>query len=115
LAHLGAVELAADQALDAPDGVLAVGDHLALGGVAEDALLVLRLGDDGGDDPGALGIGHDQRLAPLQVADAGVGRPQVDADVLGHQGSGAGAAAGPAAGWTTGTATLVRAGRSSLS
>ena len=41
------VEGAADQALDGEEGALGVGDRLALGRLADEALAVVREGDDG--------------------------------------------------------------------
>ncbi len=43
---IGIVEAAADQALDRENGVVGVGDGLALGRLADQALAVLGEGDD---------------------------------------------------------------------
>lgn len=48
LLHLGFGELAADQALGSVNGVLGVGDGLALGGCAHQDFAVFLIGDDGG-------------------------------------------------------------------
>ena len=43
-------------------------------------------GDDRRDDPGPLGVGHDQGFPAFKITDAGIGRPQVNADIFGHYG-----------------------------
>ena len=82
LAHLGL--LAAHEALDGEDGVLRVGDRLALGDGADEALAALREGDDGRGGATALGVLDDGRLAALEDGHARVRRAEVDADGLGH-------------------------------
>jgi hypothetical protein len=58
LGHDGIIEIAADQALDREEGVGRVGDRLALGRLADQALAVLLDGDDrgGGAAPSAFSI-----------------------------------------------------------
>ena len=77
------VEAAADQALDAEDGVLGVGDGLPLGGLA-DQRLVLRIADDGGRGARAFRVLDDAGLAAIHDGDAAVGGPEVDTDDLCH-------------------------------
>ena len=69
----------ADQALDGKDGVLGIGDRLALRGLADQALLVGE-GDDRGRGPRPFGILDDPRLAAVHDGDAGVGGAEVDTD-----------------------------------
>ncbi len=82
LLHLGL--LAAHEALDGEDGVLGVGDGLALGDRADEALAGLREGDDRRGRAAALGVLDDGRLAALEHRHARVRRAQVDADGLAH-------------------------------
>ena len=78
------VEAAADQALDREEGVGRVGDRLALGRLADQALAVVQEGDDGGRGARALGVlDHLGRLA-VHDGDARVGGAEVDADNLAH-------------------------------
>ena len=82
LAHLGL--LAAHEALDREDGVGGVGDRLALGDGADEALAALREGDDGRGGAPALGVLDDRRLAALEDGHARVRGAEVDADGLCH-------------------------------
>ena len=84
LAHLGL--LAAHEALDGEDGVLRVGDRLALGDGADEALARLGEGDDGRRGAAALGVLDDGRLAALEDGHARVRRAEVDTDGLAHVG-----------------------------
>ena len=86
LAHLGL--LAAHEALDGEDGVLRVGDGLALGDGADEALAALREGDDRRGGATAFSVLDDGRLAALEDGHARVRRAEVDADGLAHVGSG---------------------------
>ncbi len=83
LAHLGL--LAAHEALDREDRVLRVGDGLALGNRADEALAGGRECDDRGGRAPALGVLDDGGLAPLEHGHARVGRAQVDANGLAHK------------------------------
>ena len=84
LAHLGL--LAAHEALDGEDGVLRVGDGLALGDGADEALAALREGDDRRGGATAFSVLDDGRLAALEDGHARVRRAEVDADGLAHVG-----------------------------
>ncbi len=83
-AYLRVVPAATHEALDRVDGVGRVGDRLALGQLADEALAGLGEGDDGGDGAAALGGRDDGGLAALHDGDDGVGRAEVDADDLAH-------------------------------
>ena len=78
------IELAADQALDGEEGVFRVGDRLALGLLADQPLAAFGEGDHRRGGAGAFRVGDDDRLAAFHDGDAGVGRPQVDADDFSH-------------------------------
>ena len=82
LAHLGL--LAAHEALDREDRVLRVGDRLALGDRADEALAGGRERDHGRGRAAALGVLDDGRLATLEHGHARVRRAEVDAYGLGH-------------------------------
>ena len=82
LAHLGL--LAAHEALDREDGVLRIGDGLALGDGADEAVAVLREGDDGRGGAPALDVLDDGRLAAFEDGHARVRRAEVDPDGLAH-------------------------------
>src|SRR6185437_12918189 len=82
LAHLGL--LAAHEALDREDGVLRVGDGLALGDRAHEALAGSREGDNGGGRATALGVLDHGGLAALEHGHARIRRAEVDAYGLGH-------------------------------
>ena len=84
LAHLGL--LAAHEALDREDGVGGVGDRLALGHRADEALTRLGEGDDGRRGAATLGVLDDGRLAALEDGHARVRRAEIDTDGLGHIG-----------------------------
>ena len=77
-------ELAADQALDRRDGVLRVGDGLALGGLADQHLAVLGEGNDRRRRAVTFAVLDDLGLAALHDRDAGIGGAQIDADHLSH-------------------------------
>ncbi len=71
-------------ALDARDGAVDVGDGLALGGLADEHLAVLGVGDHRGGGAEALGVRDHLGLAALQHADDGVRRTEVDSNSTGH-------------------------------
>jgi hypothetical protein len=75
---------AADQPLDGEQGVLRIGHRLALGGLADDDLAVLGVGDDGGGGAVALAVLDDADVVALHDRHAGIGGAQVDADDLAH-------------------------------
>ncbi len=76
--------LATHEALDGEDGVLRVGDRLALGHLTHEPLALLAEGHDGGRGAGPLGVGDDGGVFALHDGHDGVGRPEVDADDLAH-------------------------------
>ena len=78
------LELAPHEALDREDGVLGVGDLLALGRRADEALSVLGESDHRRRRPPALGVRDDRRLAAFEHSHAAVGGAQVDTDRLCH-------------------------------
>ena len=88
----GGVVLAADVdlfsgahlALDGGDGVLRVGDGLALGDLADQTLAGLGEADNGRRGARAFGVGDDDGLAAFHNGDAAVGGAKVDANDLTH-------------------------------
>ena len=82
--HLGVVPATPHEALDRVDRVGGVGDGLALGDLADEALALLAEGDDRGHRAAALGAGDDGRLAALHDGDHRVGGPEVDPDDASH-------------------------------
>ena len=78
------VEAAAHEALDGEDGVLRVGDGLALGDLADQPLAALGEADDGGGGARTLFIGNDFGLAAFKDGDAGVGGTEIDSDNFCH-------------------------------
>ncbi len=83
LGQIRVVEAAPDQALDAEDGVVGVGDCLALGGLPDQSL-VIGEGDDRGRGARAFGILDHPGLRSVHDGDAAVGGPQVDANYFAH-------------------------------
>ena len=84
LLHHIVVELAADQALDREQGVLRIGDGLALGRLADQHFIVLGEGDDRGRGAIALAVLDHARLAAFHDGHARIGGAQIDADDLAH-------------------------------
>ena len=78
------VVAAADQALDREEGVFGIGDRLALGRLADEALAVLGEGDDGGRGARAFRILDDLGVLAVHDGDAGIGRSEVDTDYFCH-------------------------------
>jgi len=78
-------EAAADQTLDGVQGVLRVGDRLALGRLADDDFAVLGERDHGRGGACAFAVLDDLGLAAFHDGDAGIGGTEVDADDLGHE------------------------------
>ena len=81
---LGVVEPTAHEALDRIDRVAGIGDGLALGQLADEALAGLGERDDRRDRPAAFGGRDDGRLAALHDGHDGVRGAEVDADDLAH-------------------------------
>ena len=77
--------LAAHEALDREDGVLRVGDGLALGDGADEALAGGGEGDYGRGGAAALGVLDDGGLATLEHGHARVRGAEVDAYGLAHE------------------------------
>ena len=78
------VELAAHEPLDREDGVLGIGDRLALRHLADQPLTRLGEGDDRRRQPAAFRVGDDDRFAAFHDGDNRVGGAQVDADDFAH-------------------------------
>ena len=78
------VEAAADQALDGEEGVFGIGDALALGRLADQALAVGRERHDRGGGAGAFRIFDDLGGRAFHHRDAGIGGAQVNADYFSH-------------------------------
>ena len=72
------IELAAHEALDRKNGVLRIGDGLALGGLADETLAGLGERDDGRRRACAFGVFENYRFAALHDGHAGVGGAQID-------------------------------------
>ena len=81
---IGIVEAAADQALDREDGIVGIGDRLALGRLADQPLAVLGESDDRGGGAGAFRILDHLGLAAFHDGDAAVGGAEVDSDNFSH-------------------------------
>ena len=71
-------------ALDGDDGLVRVGDGLALGDLADQALAVLGERHDGRGGAGTFRVCDDDRLAAFHHGDAGIGGAQIDTDNLAH-------------------------------
>ena len=84
LLHHRIDEAAADHALDAVKGVLGVGDGLAFGRLADQALARFREGDHGGRRARALAVLDHLGLLAFHDGDAGIGGAEIDADDFGH-------------------------------
>jgi len=82
LAHLAVA--APHEALDAVDGLLGVGDGLALGHLADEPLAVLGVAHHGGRDARPLLVRDDDGVLAVHDRDDGVGGAEVDADDLAH-------------------------------
>jgi NAD-specific glutamate dehydrogenase len=78
--HLRRVPLSPDEALGRVDGVLGVGDRLALGDVADEPLARLGDGDHRGRRLVAAAVGDHGGHAVLDDGDARVRGPEVDSD-----------------------------------
>ncbi len=82
--HLGVVPAATHEALDGVDRVGRVGDGLALGDLAHEALALLAEGHHGRHRAAALRAGDDGGLAALHDRDHRVRGAEVDADDASH-------------------------------
>ena len=82
LVHLGVAP--AHEALDREDGVLGVGDGLALRHLADEPFTALGERHDRRRQPAALGVGDDHRLATFHDGHNGIGGAQVDTNDFAH-------------------------------
>ena len=71
-------------ALHREERVARIGDRLALGDLADEALAARREADDGRSRPPALAGGDDPGLPAFHHGDAAVGRAEIDSDDLCH-------------------------------
>ena len=78
------VVAAPHEALDGEDGVLRVGDGLALGDLSHQPFAALGERDNRGGGAGALLVGNDGGLSSLHDGDHRVGGAQIDTDDLSH-------------------------------
>ena len=69
------------------NNVFWIGHGLALGGLADQHLVILGKRDDGRCGAIALAVLDDARLAAFHDGDAGIGGSQIDADYLSHKNS----------------------------
>jgi hypothetical protein len=81
---LGVFELAADEALNAKDGVVGVDDGLALGDLADQALTRFADGDHARRGAATFGVGDNSRLATFHDGHGRVGGSEVDSDDFTH-------------------------------
>jgi hypothetical protein len=84
LLHLRILEAPPDEALHRVDGVLRVGDRLALGGRAHEDFAILGVGDDRRGGARAFRVLDHLGLAALHDRDAGVRGAEVYADDFCH-------------------------------
>ncbi len=82
--HLLGVVLAADQPLDGEDGVVRVGDRLALGDLPDQPIAVLGEADDRRGGTASLAVGDHLRRAALHDGGAAVGSAEVDTENFRH-------------------------------
>ena len=80
----GDLVVGAHFALDGDDGAVRIGDGLALGDLADEALAVLGEGHDRRSGAGAFRVGDDGGLAAFHNGDAGIGGAKVNTDNLAH-------------------------------
>jgi hypothetical protein len=78
-------ELAADEALGGENGVFRVGDGLAFGGLADEALAVFGESDHRGGGAGTFRVFQHDGLAAFHDGHAGVGGAEVDSENFGHK------------------------------
>src|SRR5262249_5077608 len=78
------VVAAADEALHCEEGALGIGDGLALGGLADQALTVISDGDDRRRRAHALGILNDFGVFAIHYSDARIRGAEVDPNDLSH-------------------------------
>jgi hypothetical protein len=82
--HFRLVETAPDQPLDREQGVVRIGDRLALGRLADGDFTVFHEGDDGRRGPVAFAVFDHPGLTAFHDRHAGIGGAQVDADNIAH-------------------------------
>ena len=78
------VEAASHEALDRVDGILGVGDGLALGHLADQPLAAFGEPNHRRRRAAAFLVRDDDRLAAFHDGNNGVGGPEVDADDFSH-------------------------------
>ncbi|EHK58756.1 putative NAD-specific glutamate dehydrogenase [Mesorhizobium alhagi CCNWXJ12-2] len=78
------VVAAADEALDRKNGVFGIGHRLALGRLADEALVAVGECDDGGRGARAFSVLDDLCILAVHDGDAGIGRSQIDTDYFSH-------------------------------
>src|SRR3546814_731667 len=83
----GIVEAAADQALDREHGVVRIGDRLALGRLADQALTILGERDHRRRRARAFGIFDNLGLDAFHHRNAAIGGAQIDSDNFSHSSS----------------------------
>src|SRR5262249_28398580 len=74
----------ANQPLDPIERIVRIGNALALGRLANEALATLGKGDHGGGRPAALAILDHLGILAFHHGDAGIGRAEIDADDFSH-------------------------------
>ena len=84
LLHHRIVIAAADQALHREEGALGIGHRLALGGLADEALAIVREGNDRRRRPHALGVLNDLRGRAIHYGDARIRGAEIDPNDLSH-------------------------------
>src|SRR5690606_27148550 len=82
--HHAFIETTTDQTLHRVQGVVRVGDRLALGRLAYQGFAIIGVGDDRRRGATTLGVLDNLGGAVFQNRDAGVGSPQVDTDDFTH-------------------------------
>ncbi len=81
------VEAPPDQALDGEEGIVGIGDRLALGRLADEPLAVFGKGDLRGRGAHSFRVLDDPRLGAFHDSHAGIGGAKVDADYFCHDSS----------------------------
>ena len=84
LLDFGILKAPTDEALDGEEGVLRIGDGLALGGGAHEGLSVVGVCRHGRGGARAFGVFYDARRAAFHNADAGIRGAEINPDYLGH-------------------------------
>ncbi len=80
----GLRKAASHETLDRVDGIVGIGDGLALGELTDEPFVVLRDRDNGGSRSSPFRVRNDGRFVALDHGDARVRRSQIDADYFCH-------------------------------